>query len=91
MSATRSFRTWWDSSGLSQEQVAARLRISQGQVSKLLSGARQHPDAGLAAAIEKLTGGKVKASSWPRRIRRVPRGRRSAPVADAARDVHDHT
>src|SRR5262245_8331573 len=79
MSATEEFRAWWGSSGLSQAEVAAKLGVSQGYVSKLLSGAQQHPDVYVAVRIQELAG--VPASSWPRRTRRKAGAKGRRPVA----------
>jgi transcriptional regulator with XRE-family HTH domain len=69
---------WLKEKGTSQEAFAAVVGASQGQISRLLSGARG-PGLDLAMKIEKATAGAVPASSWvekkSRHARRVARTR----------------
>lgn len=48
---------------ITQAEFAALVRASQGTVSKLCNGGKR-PGWGLAARIEKATGGKVPLSAW---------------------------
>lgn len=52
------FRAWMAANGLKQQDVAARLRISDSHVSYILRG-RRGVNAELSAAIARLTGGFV--------------------------------
>jgi predicted transcriptional regulator len=64
---------WMRRRGLTQADVAHRLGISQGHVSRLLAlkrGARM--SAGLAAAIKKETRGAVTAAAWAQKATHRP-------------------
>jgi transcriptional regulator with XRE-family HTH domain len=61
---------WMEKAGVSQAALAARVGISQGQVSRLVAG-RRSPGRRVALALERETGGEVKAASWDE-----PRGKR---------------
>lgn len=54
---------WLQEKGTSQEAFASAVGASQGQISRLLSGARG-PGLSLAMKIEEATAGAVPASSW---------------------------
>lgn len=72
---------WRLAKGLSQGAIAERLGITQGQVSRIESGARK-PGRRVANAIEVLTAGVVTAKSWD-----APRSRRAPASRTAARTV----
>jgi DNA-binding transcriptional regulator YdaS (Cro superfamily) len=68
---------WLTRNDVGQAEFAARIGISQGQVSRLVSGARgRRISASLAQAIDEATGGQVPVSSWAKHLVRR-NGRRS--------------
>lgn len=80
-------KKWRDDNGVSQAVAAARIQSTQGAWTSWERGVRA-PDLIFAFAIEKLTGGVVKAESWAvgRPTSRIARGL-GAEDADAPDDL----
>lgn len=57
-------RDWREAEGLTQEQAAARIGISQGTLSRYESG-KQEPSMATVRRIKAATDGKVTAEDWP--------------------------
>ena len=56
-------RTYMEQTQTRQSDLARRLGVTQGYLSKLMAG-RKRPSLALAACIERETGGAVTVSSW---------------------------
>jgi ribosome-binding protein aMBF1 (putative translation factor) len=63
MDARERFDRWLDECGRSRSRVAAELGSYPSQVSRIASGERR-PSIDMAAKIERLTGGAVRATDW---------------------------
>jgi transcriptional regulator with XRE-family HTH domain len=60
---------WIDGSGRTREQVAKALGVTKSSLDRYCRGERT-PTLGAALAIEKVTGGAIRARSWLRRSSR---------------------
>lgn len=76
MTGTERFAAYCAGTGEKQEALAARLGISQGYLSMLLSGERVVTRLDIAARIEARSGGAVPATAWlasPEKVQKQPR------------------
>lgn len=82
MSARERFATWvaeLEASGLTKTEVAAMLGCSASQITRLINGERNCDSTKIAAAIERHSGGRIRAVDWhPVEIGHAPMLRRAA-------------